>query len=129
MAMETEDDGVAERMQLAELDRFAGAPLRPIIEVAFPNGMWWTLPEDLCQELLACKEAGQNASYVWYWGENGRDGSYIFNGAATKFNRYVIDFDLMLQTNQDNKRQRSIRIVYARRQDVTAEKTGQIPRR
>ena len=45
-------------------------PRIPIIQVAFRNGMWWSLPQHLSAELYAQCEAGQDAVYTWDWGES-----------------------------------------------------------
>ena len=49
------------------------------------------------------------------------------DGEETKINRYVIDFVNMVQTNLDNQRKRSVRIVWVRPQDVQARFTGELP--
>ena len=47
----------------------------PIIEVAFPNGMWWSIPQEMSQQLYANFAAGKDAGYTWDWGDT-RMGSY-----------------------------------------------------
>ena len=126
-SMETDGSGVLEQLQLAEMAR-GSAPLVPIVEVAFRNDMWWSMPQELSQQLIARMTEGENAVYTWNWGENGRTGSWAPDGESTSINRYIHDFELKLQTNMDNGRQRSIRIVYVRREDVTARCTGELPR-
>ena len=67
------------------------------------------------------------ASYTWDWGEGGRHGSWAPDGEQTSINRYMIDFVNCVQTNLDNQRKRSIRVVWVRPQDVEARFTGQLP--
>ena len=48
------------------------------------------------------------------------------DGEVTRINRYVIDFATGVQTNLDNQRKRSIRIIWVRPQDVVPQFTGQL---
>ena len=125
-SMETDGSGVLEQLQLAEM-ACGSAPLVPIVEVAFRNDMWWSMPQVLSQQLIARMTEVENAVYTWNWSENGRTGSWAPDGESTSVNRYMHDFELMLERNIDNGRQRSIRIVYVRREDVTARCTGELP--
>ena len=128
-SIETDSSGAPEHAQLGDMAR-RSAPFVPVVEVAFPNDMWWSMPEELSEQLVARRNEGQDAVYTWDWGRNGRTGSWSPDGASTSVNRYAIDFQLMVQTNIDNGRQRSIRIIYVRREDVTARRgTGQLPER
>ena len=99
----------------------------PIIEVAFKNNTWWSLPQDMSAGIYACKLNNQDAVYTWDWGEGGRTGAWRPNGEQTRINRYTIDFTNNCQTNMDNGRRRSIRIIWVRPQDVEAQFTGQLP--
>ena len=99
----------------------------PIIEVAFNNGKWWSIPQEMSAQLYEKHEQGQDAGYTWDWGEGGRVGSWRPEGEDTSINRYIIDFVSCIQTNIDNGRKRSIRVVWVRPQDVVAEFTGQLP--
>ena len=84
----------------------------PIVEAAFRNEMWWAMPEDLSAEIYEKYLMGwQEVSFVWSW-SNGRQGTWTNNGEATNLNRYVIDFNQMVQKNGDSGGQRSIRIVW-----------------
>ena len=67
---------------------------------------------------------GENATYVWNWG-NHRNGSFVFEEQPTSLSRYVIDFRGNLQTNGDNGRRRSIRIVWIDQDDEEPRYTGQ----
>ncbi len=101
-------------------------PRMPIFEVAFRNGNWWSIPEEMSMMLFEKYNAGGNAGYTWDWGES-RLGSWQPDNEETSINRYVIDFEAMEQRNIDNDRRRSVRLVWVRRQDVTPLWTGQIP--
>ena len=101
----------------------------PIIEVAFTDDRWWSLPPNESAELYAMKVNNQDAVYTWDWGEGGRTGAWAPNGAQTHISRYTIDFINNVQTNMDNGRKRSIRIVWVRPQDLVAQFTGQLPPR
>ena len=100
----------------------------PIIEVAYTHDKWWSLPSNISAELYTRKVNNQDAGYTWDWGEGGRTGSWRPNGEQTRLNRYTIDFINNVQTNIDNGRRRSIRIVWVRPQDVEAQFTGETPR-
>ena len=98
----------------------------PVLEVAFSNGMWWSLPQFLSQKIYDVYVHGNNAAYTWDWGSK-RSGSYVDpEGQSTSINRYTIDFDEMLQTNIDNNRKRSVRWVWVLENDVTPSWSGQI---
>ena len=101
--------------------------LVPIVEVAFAHGKWWSRPEGMSQQLYEQYVGQQDACYTWDWGEGGRCGSWAPDGEETKINRYSIDFVNFVQTNIDNNRKRSIRIVWVRPQDVQARFTGEKP--
>ena len=96
----------------------------PILEVAFTHGRWWAMPQDLSARLYALHAQGENASYVWNWGERGQAGTYKPDGEDTHMNRYTIDFGSGIQTNIDTGYKRSIRIVWVRPQDVEPRFTG-----
>ena len=98
----------------------------PIIEVAFNNGMWWSIPSEMSQALYEKHLQGENAGYTWDWGEH-RTGSWVHDNQDTSINRYVIDFDAMEQKNIDNGRLRTIRVAWVDHADVPPRWTGQIP--
>ena len=116
----------AEQPVHSDSDRVAQPGKVPVIEVAFPNGMWWSIPWEMSQALYEKHLQGENAGYVWDWGEH-RDGSWVNDDEATSINRYVIDFDAKKQKNIDNGRLRSIRIAWVDHADVAPCWTGQIP--
>ena len=99
----------------------------PIIEVAFGHGKWWSIPQEMSAQLYEQHLNDQDAGYTWDWGEGGRDGSWAPDGETTKINRYVIDFINGVQTNVDNQRRRSIRIIWVRPQDAEARFTSDLP--
>ena len=106
----------------------SGDTIVPIIEVAFlKNGQWWSIPQKMSAQLYTKHVQGEDASYIWDWGEGGRVGSWRPDGQGTGINRYVIDFVNLIQTNIGNKRKRSIRIVWVRPQDIVPQFTGQLP--
>ena len=99
----------------------------PIIEVAFANGKWWSIPQEMSSQLYEKYVQDQDAVYTWDWGEGGRHGSWASDGEQTRINRYMIDFVNCVQTYLDNQRKRSIRVVWVRPQDVNAHFTCELP--
>ncbi len=82
------------------------------IHVAFNNGMWWAMPHELSNGILAQWHNGaQEVSFIWDWHRT-RPGSYQPDGANTSINRYTIDFGTMQQRNIDNNRTRKVKVVY-----------------
>ena len=98
----------------------------PIIEVAFKNGMWWSIPWEMSQALYEKHLQGENAGYTWDWGEH-RTGSWVHDNQDTSINRYLLDFDAREQRNLDNGRLRTIRVAWVDHADVAPRWTGQIP--
>ena len=100
----------------------------PLIEVAFKNGMWWALPLELSQALHSKYLANEvDIGYTWDW-HNSRKGSWKPDGEETTLNRYLIDFEAGIQTNIDNKRRRTMRVVWVHPSSITARWTGEIPK-
>ena len=103
----------------------AGAVV-PIIEIAHGEGMWWSLSAGLSRQLLDTHLAGAVlVSFVWDWHEK-RAGSYRLEGKKTTISRYLLDFNTFKQTNTDNHRARSFRIIWVPEEHVEAVWTGQI---
>ena len=98
----------------------------PIVEVAFKKDMWWPLPADTSHTLYQQHLNGEDAIYVWDW-RNYRTGSFVLEEQPTSLSRYVIDWSEKLQANLDNKRRRTIRIVWVDHADLEPRWTGQIP--
>ena len=96
----------------------------PIVEVAFGKDMWWSLPADTSHTLYQQHLNGEDAGYVWDWG-NHRTGSFVLEEQPTSLSRYGIDFREKLQTNLDNGRRRTIRIVWIDQDDEEPRYTGQ----
>ena len=105
---------------------FADCPPVPQIEVAFNNGNWWSIPEEINTLLFEQYAAGKDAVYTWDWGET-RLGSWKPDDEETSINRYMVDLVAMEQRNIDNDRRRSVRLVWVRPQDKTPLWTGQKP--
>ena len=85
------------------------------IQIDFNHDMWWTVPRDLTDQILHQVQCGaQEVNFVWDWREF-RVGSFVLNGEATSLSRYVIDFTTMMQTNIDNGRTRSVKLVNVHR--------------
>ena len=81
------------------------------IHVDFHKGMWWAMPHELSDSILEKWTNGaRQVSFIWDWAGT-RKGSYQPNGADTSINRYIIDFDTMLQRNTDNDRTRKVKVV------------------
>ena len=77
----------------------------PIFEVAFKNGMWWSIPADTSQRLYEHYKNAytsqrlsqtQDIVYTRDWGNS----------------RYVIDFITWEQRNLDNDRRRPVRLKW-----------------
>ena len=99
----------------------------PIIEVAFNNDMWWSIPQVMAQGLYEKYLHGeQDIGYTWDWVER-RTGSWVHEDQKTSINRYLINFDTRVQTNIDNGRLRTIRVAWVDHADVAPRWTGQIP--
>ena len=113
----------------SDSDRVAQPGKVPVIEVAFPSGMWWSIPWEMSQALYEKHLQGEiGIGYTWDWGDQ-RTGSWVHDNEKTSINRYVIDFATMEQKNIDNGRLRTIRIAWIDpAADVTPRWTGQIPR-
>ena len=98
----------------------------PIIEIAYGEDMWWSLPAGFSRELLATHAKGAAlVSYVWDW-QGKRAGSYCPEGKKTTLSRYMLDFITFKQTNTDTHRVRSFRIIRVPQEPVEAWWTGQI---
>ena len=99
----------------------------PVIEIAFKNGMWWALPQEMSQALYDKYVANEtDIGYTWDWGSS-RTGSWKSEDEETSINRYLIDFEAGLQRNIDNNRHRTVRVVWVNPSSTTARWTGQIP--
>ena len=107
------------RLEGAEAGYLA-ATFVPIVEVAFDKGLWWPIPVEISRALYQQFREEQEGTYEWNWGEDGRDGSFkgVNGNETTKINRYKIDFKCMMQTNMDNGRERAVRNVMVRSEDV-----------
>ena len=89
----------------------AGQPVIPIFEVAFGNGMWWSIPAEMSAHLHEKYANNENAGYTWDLGDT-RFGSWKPDGDESSINRYTIDFLAWEQRNIDNDRRRSVRLVW-----------------
>ena len=99
----------------------------PVIEIAFKNGMWWALPQEMSQALYDKYLANEtDIGYTWDWGDS-RSGSWKHDDEETSINRYLIDFEAGLQRNIDNNRHRTMRVVWVNQSSTTARWTGEIP--
>jgi len=83
------------------------------IQVEFKYDMWWEMPLALSCELLHKRASGaEEITYVWDWGDR-RLGSYETpEGESTTYNRYILNFRTMTQTNIDNYRTRRFRVMH-----------------
>ena len=111
----------------SDSDRVAQPGKVPVIEVAFPNGMWWSIPWEMSQALYEKHLQGeQDIGYTWDWGEH-RTGSWVHDNQEASINRYLINFYAEEQANIDNGRLRTIRVVWVDHADLAPPWTGQIP--
>ena len=99
----------------------------PVIEIAFRNDMWWSLPVNMSQQLYDRFQPNEtDIGYTWDWG-NTRAGSWAPDGQETSINRYLPDFETMQQRNLDNNKRESFRIAWMRPEPaVPARWTGEI---
>ena len=98
----------------------------PIFEVAFKQGMWWSIPADTSRDLYEKYKNNEDGEYTWDWG-NSRHGSWAPEGEPTSINRYLIDFNRWEQRNLDNDRRRSVRLVWVPADKVNPICTGEKP--
>ena len=103
----------------------------PIIEVAFKNGMWWSLPDWMSRDLYEKFEQRLDAGYIWDWREP-MTGSWVNEGEETSINRMriqpatnMIDFIAKQQKNIDTCGLRTIRVAWVSPADVEPRWTGQ----
>ena len=110
---------------MSEPSEFSSAvrPTVPIFEVAFRNGMWWSIPAEKSQEMYEKYINNQDVGYTWDW-EHLRYGSWELNGEKTTINCYVIDFTTWEQRNIDSHRRRSVRLVWVAPERLDPTWTG-----
>ena len=82
--------------------------LVPIIQVAFHNDLWWSIPTNISGQLYENHCMGRGALYM------------CDSGPGPNMRWYKIDFENMVQTNITSNRQRSVRIVWMRPGDISA---------
>ena len=117
-------------LALPDQDAFTVPPeLRPVIEVAFKSGQWWSIPEEMSKEIYRTSLMFQCVVYTWDWDDT-RPGSFVIHAddgstQATSINRYMLDFQSMTQTNIDNQRKRTFRVCWTK-DAGPARWTGQI---
>ena len=97
----------------------------PIFEVAFRNGMWWSIPADMSQQMYENYRNKKDVGYTWDWGKS-RYGTPAPEGKLTRINRYVIDFNTWEQRNLDTDRRRSVRLVWVPAERVDPIWIGEI---
>ena len=128
--MQSEYHHVQEPVSTAQPGMPVGADMPgdmvPIIEVSFRNGMWWSMPPEMSAEIYKKYMSGENAGYTWDWGDS-RKGSWQPDDERASINRHVIDFGAMEQTNIDNNRKRSVRIVWTATAVTQPQWSGEIP--
>jgi hypothetical protein len=117
LVLQSQDEGLVLQSEDAK---------RPVIEIAFKSGMWWSLPQGMSQMLYDKYVANEtNIGYTWDWGQS-RLGSWSPEGEQTSTNRYTHDFTCMEQTNIDNNRKRFFRIDWVLLHQIEAYWTGQL---
>ena len=81
------------------------------LQVSYPQGMWWAMPQELSDLILDQWVFGaQQVVYKWDW-RGKRPYSGKPDGASTSISRYIINFDTMEQRNMDNNRMRKVKVV------------------
>ena len=89
----------------------------PIVQVAFADEMWLSLPLAMSRRVYEKMLAGENAQYEWL-SDNPKK-------RKRTVNRYEIDWASKTQRNLENGRKRSCRIVWGRQEDVDPVFTGE----
>ena len=104
----------------------------PIIEVAFKNDLWWSIPRAASRHLYEELEQGLDAGYIWDWREP-MTASWVNEGEETSINRTriqpatnIIDFIAKQQKNIDTGGLRTIRVAWVSPADVEPRWTGEI---
>ena len=92
----------------------------PIVQAAYADRKWRSLPQELSAILYEKYVHNQDADYTWDRGKNGRPGTWAPEGELSSIKRYKIDFVNRLQFNLDTDSMRSIRVVWVHPQDVEA---------
>ncbi len=111
----TVTDDAAGHAETAGLDDPADEHDVPIVQVAFKNNTWWSLPKDVSALIYVGCLAGRESGYTYDWGPPGT------------FARYTIDFASLIHTNLESGRKRPVRIAWVREQDISAACTGALP--
>ena len=114
-------------MELATEQSEEEPRLIPIIEVAFSKDYWWSIPKEKSADIYRQFEAGKDPTYTWDFG-GARKGGMKVDGEETSINQYSIDFVRKQQTNIDNGRKRTIRLIWVEEEDTRPQWTGQIQR-
>ena len=118
---------VQDEGELGTLAPLEGDPGVPLIEVAFSGGKWWQIPREMSQMIYMKYLAKEDAVYTWDWGTT-RKGSWPGeDGDGSSINRYKLNFETWTQTNIDNGRKRTFRIVWVLPESVEAAHTGELP--
>jgi hypothetical protein len=111
----------------SDSDCLMSEPVVPIFEVAFKDGLWWSIPAEVSQRIYEEYKNNDGAAdvvYTWDWG-NSRPGSWEPDGEQTSISRYAIDFITWEQRNLDNDRRRSVRLVWVAAERAEPSWTGQ----
>ena len=117
---------VQDEGELGTLVPLEGDRRVPVIEVAFSGGKWWQIPREMSQMIYMKYLANEDAGYTWDWG-NTRRGSWPGDGDGSSINRYLLNFETWTQTNIDNGRKITFRIVWVLPESVEAVHTGELP--
>ena len=89
----------------------------PVIEIAYPKNMWWSLPRETSAAILEETKTNTIVAFVWDWG-NESQGTFRPEGKATGQSRYVLNFSTHTQTNLDTKFVRSFRVAMVKEEHV-----------
>ena len=82
----------------------------PVIEIAYPKNMWWSLPRETSAAILEERKMNTIVGFVWDWG-NESQGTFRPEDKATGLSRYELDFSTHTQTNLDNNFVRPFRVA------------------
>jgi hypothetical protein len=109
----------------------ASLDLLAVIEVAFNNGLWRSISEDISKDIYQTSLERPCVGYRWDENVTGPGAFALHAGdrsaQSPSTRRYELDFETMTQTNIANQRKRTFRVCWTK-DAGPARWTGQITR-